>query len=288
MKRILVASDLSGRSDRALKRALALARQNQSVLCLLHVVDDDGPPSLIEEISRCAGEALREALARLGGNRLDPAPVALVRRGDPFRAIIDEADRRDVDLVVMGSHRKRLLRDVFTGTTVERVMRLGRRPVLMVNRDGDAPYSRVLAAVDRTQASADALLAARRLGLLDPARDAVVHAFMPLAEGMMFYAGIDRERIDDQISSGAARARAAIVDFLYEHGFGAMSKLVLVEKGTPFEAIGTAIRKRRSELLVIGTRGHEGMARIMLGSVADEVLRKAGCDVLAVAPAPED
>jgi nucleotide-binding universal stress UspA family protein len=34
----------------------------------------------------------------------------------------------------MGAHRKRILRDVFIGTTIERVMRTGRHPVLMVNR----------------------------------------------------------------------------------------------------------------------------------------------------------
>jgi len=284
MKRILIASDLSERSQRALQRAISLAKQFGSRLSVLHVVEDDQPQALIDEESRATEATLRDDLHRAALDELTPVPTVSVVAGDPFRAIADEANRLKADLIVMGSHRKRLLGDIFTGTTIERVMRLGGRPVLMVNREDDAPYSKVLAAVDLSEASAHALQAAQDLRLLDPDRHAVVHGFIPLGEGMMYYAGVERERVDEHVAVSASQARTAITSFLRDNGFGRLSNLLLIEKGTPFEAIGAGIHQLQPELLVIGTHGYGGLKRILLGSVADEVLRRVECDILAVPP----
>jgi nucleotide-binding universal stress UspA family protein len=284
MKRILVASDLSKRSRRAIRRAVALARQFGCELIALHVADDDRPEELIAAEFRSAEAAMREHLDAAGSGGLAPEPVIVTRAGDPFKVISEEADRVEADLIVMGAHRKRLLGDVFTGTTIERVMRLGSRPVLMVNRDGENPYRQVLAAVDLSEASAHALRTARSLGLLDPAHAAAVHGFMPLGEGMMYYANVDQKRIDEHVAVSASEARAALGGFLRDNGFADMTDVLFVEKGGPHEAIEIGVSKFRPELLVIGTRGHSGVKRILLGSVADQVLRRIDTDILAVPP----
>ena len=67
----------------------------------------------------------------------------------------------------MGAHRKQLLRDIFVGTTIERVVRTGPCPVLMVNNEAAHSYSRVLAAVDMSDISAHAVQSARALGFFD-------------------------------------------------------------------------------------------------------------------------
>jgi universal stress protein E len=184
----------------------------------------------------------------------------------------------------MGAHRKRLLGDVFTGTTIERVMRVGGRPVLMVNADSDTPYGNVLAAVDLSDASANAVRTARRLGLLDPVRAAAVHGFVPLGEGMMYYAGVERERVDEHVAVSASEARVAVGAFLRDAGVGELVNVLLIEKGGPFEAIENGVATIRPDLVVIGTRGQSGLKRALLGSVASQVLRKIECDILAVPP----
>jgi universal stress protein E len=203
MKRILVASDLSQRSRRALRRAMALTRQFGWELSILYVADDDRPGALIAEECRGAEEALHELVEKLGAPSPPSAPSVITRVGDPFRVIVDEANAVQADLIVMGAHRKRLLGDVFTGTTIERVMRLGGRPVLMVNADSEAPYAKVAAAVDLSEASANALRTARKLGLLEPSSTAAVHAFTPIAEGHMHYAGIEGELIAEHVAASA-------------------------------------------------------------------------------------
>jgi universal stress protein E len=220
----------------------------------------------------------------MGGQNVLPVPSATVRVGNPFKVIVEEAKRLAADLVVMGAHRKRFLGDVFTGTTVERVMRVGDRPVLMVNRDAETPYRKPLAAVDLSDASANALRIASDLGLLETESAAVVHGFIPLAEGTMAYAGIDRERIAEHVAASAAEARSALNTFLRNSGFGDLANLSLIEKGTAFEAIDAAVKKMQADLVIIGTRGRGDIARALLGSVADQVLRGIKSDILAVPP----
>ena len=116
---ILTATDFSTRSHRALRRAGLLAQARNAELTLVHVVDDDQPKQLVEIESREAERILAEqisAMAELRGARCRPLVVA----GDPFDGILRSAASIGADLIVMGAHRKQLLRDIFVGTTVER------------------------------------------------------------------------------------------------------------------------------------------------------------------------
>ena len=57
---------------------------------------------------------------------------------------------------------------------------------------------------------------------------------------------------------------------------------VLVESGTPFSEIVRLARNEEVDLLVVGTHGHGAIAHMLLGSVAEKVVRKAPCPVLVV------
>jgi universal stress protein E len=144
---ILAATDLSTRSHRALRRAGLLAQANDAELTLVHVVDDDQPADLVEieirEVERILTEQIG-AVTELNGVHCRPAVIA----GDAFNGVLRTAESTRADLIVMGAHRKQLLLDIFVGTTIERVIRMGRYPVLMVNDTVERPYETALAAVD--------------------------------------------------------------------------------------------------------------------------------------------
>jgi universal stress protein A len=57
---------------------------------------------------------------------------------------------------------------------------------------------------------------------------------------------------------------------------------VRVEAGSPVEAILAAVRATGADLVVMGTHGRSGLTRLLLGSVAEEVLRRASCPVLTI------
>ncbi|MBI4444978.1 MAG: universal stress protein [Acidobacteria bacterium] len=61
-------------------------------------------------------------------------------------------------------------------------------------------------------------------------------------------------------------------------------KVVLV--GTPAEAISEFARQEQAQMIVVGTRGRSGLARVLLGSTAESVLRQAPCHVLVVKSVP--
>ncbi|MDG4892556.1 universal stress protein [Mesorhizobium sp. WSM4976] len=160
--KILATTDFSTRSQRALRRAGVLARDIAAEITLLHVVDDDQPSALVDLEKREALKYLEEqmvSIAELQGLKCDSAVVA----GDPFDGILKAAEARSIDLIVMGAHRKQLLRDIFVGTTIERVIRTGSYPVLMVNAEVEHSYNQVMAAVDMSMPSARASRRRRKL-----------------------------------------------------------------------------------------------------------------------------
>jgi nucleotide-binding universal stress UspA family protein len=281
---ILAATDFSTRSQRAVRRAGLLARDSGAGLTLVHVVDDDQPPDLVaiemREAERILGEQIG-AIAELRGAPSRPLVVA----GDPFDGILRAAASTAADLIVMGAHRKQLLRDILVGTTIERVIRTGPVPVLMVNGEVGQPYRTALAAVDLCEPSVKAIRTGMALGLPGGARLALVHAFLPLAKGMMLYSGLDRETIDGHVADERVRATNELTAFLKANGLDDHGQPVrVVEEGTPFEVISTAVKQVKPDVLIIGTHGRSSIAKALLGSVTEEVLRSLDVDILAVPP----
>src|SRR5688572_16149575 len=155
---ILAATDFSARSRRALRKAGLLAEARGAELTVVHVVDDDQPQDLIEIESREAERTLAGhigAMPERHAARCRPMVVA----GNPFDGILRSAASIGADLIVMGAHRKQFLRDIFVGTTIERVIRTGPYPVLMVNDEASGPgsYRNAVAAIDFSEPSANAV-----------------------------------------------------------------------------------------------------------------------------------
>jgi universal stress protein E len=286
LRRLLATTDFSARSELAAKRAALLCRQFAAELQLLHIVDDDQPANVIKQETGQA-TSLLQAMAAKVPNDSGKEPLILVKAGDPFQEIVQVAMDNRADLIVMGSHRRRILRDIFVGTTIERVMRTGQHPVLMVNTEPKSSYRRVVVAIDMSKASENALSTARLLGLLDGAYVSLVHAFEPLAKGMMIYANVEREKIEEHIAHEAFETRRKLIDFADNLQLGELQYDLRLAEGPTFRTIKHFVADEKPDLLVIGTRGLTGVKRILLGSVADAVLREIECDILAVPPRSE-
>ncbi|QRM35909.1 universal stress protein [Microvirga sp. VF16] len=280
---ILAATDFSTRSQRALRRAGLLARDSGAELTLVHVVDDDQPPDLVALQRREAERILSEQISAIAELSVLPSR-ALVVEGDPFDGILRAAASTGADLIVMGAHRKQLLRDIFVGTTIERVIRTGPFPVLMVNKEMDQPYRTALAPVDMSEPSVNAIRTGRALGLPSGARLALVHAFQPMAKGKMFYAGLSRDAIDGYVADERQRAAKELIAFLEANLLDDRGRSMSIEEGAPFEVISKATEQSKPDVLIIGTHGRTGIAKALLGSVTEEVLRSLDVDILAVPP----
>ena len=150
MKRILVAIDLSDVTAYMLDVASKLASQFKAKLYLVHVakvphtyVAHGGgaqfgfdPAYTVlsrDEIAhqlRDEHRELQEHGARIEDEGVQAA--ALLLPGDPVVKILEEADKLDVDLIVMGSHGHGAIYELLVGSVTEGVLRKARRPVLVV------------------------------------------------------------------------------------------------------------------------------------------------------------
>ena len=277
---ILATTDFSTRSQRAVRRAGLLAQASGAKVTLLHVVDDDQPQDLVEVERREAERIIAEqisAIAELQGVNCRPMVVS----GDPFDGILRASAALKAELIVMGAHRKQLLRDIFVGTTVERVIRTGPYPVLMVNSEAKVPYRMVLAPIDLSEPSANAVRVARATELTEGTHGSFLYAFAPVA---MARASLDRATIAEYTASERRKAAEELAAFLVEHQLADIRWSLCVDEGGAFEVISRAVEGTRPDLLVIGTHGRGGLAKVLLGSVTEEALRSLNVDILAVPP----
>jgi nucleotide-binding universal stress UspA family protein len=59
---------------------------------------------------------------------------------------------------------------------------------------------------------------------------------------------------------------------------------LLLEQGSVWDALARVVQREKIDLLVLGTHGRGGLKKLVLGSVAEEVLRLAPCPVLTIGP----
>lgn len=278
MKDILIATDLSPPSARALGGAIRLAARFRARLTVLYVIGDWLPDDVADALRLRAEQTVRAQLAADSSAAGLDADVEIVA-GDPFAEILSHAWRRRADLIVMGMHRK-ALRDLFRGTTVERVVRRGDVPVLVVKDEPTKPYHRVLVAVDFSIGSRRALELALRL--VPDGEFHVLHAYE-----VPFAGFLTDPRTHEQVATERARQLAEIVDDEVRTFLGQFSELrtrchLILERGEAQEVLARVVGQVHPDLLALGTHGRTGMARALIGSVAEEVLANPPCDVVAV------
>lgn len=280
MKRILAASDLSPGSDRAVARAVLLARRHQAKLRVMHIVDDELPAAIADRQKQDAEAALLRMVRSLAGEPLSIAFEVDVRLGAHDEAIIDSAERLDADLVVIGRHRRDVLLDLFRGSTGERIIRFGSRPVLVVNDRPEHDYGSLLVAVDFSAPCRNALEVACQLAPQADLR--LVHAFDIPFRGLLFggtpmdqLAKKHQQQFLDMVQSQTR-------DFVATFSRPLDASRMIVREGAPVEVVLAAVEATRPDLLVAGTHGRSGLGRALLGSVAEALLARAPCDVLAV------
>ncbi len=261
---LLVALDFSTAGDAVLERVARLPVTRGAVITLFHAV---ATPDAAEDEAR---RALAAGAARLSA--AVPAGVTVATalgQGSPFVEIIRRARQERAELVVLGRHGTRRFADALIGSTVERVLRKGDVPVLIV---GDAPpvgtYGKPMVAIDLSETSRRALALALRL--VDPATETVdiVHAW-------------DARTAGDPLE----REGTALSTFLADFADAGVRWRPTVGQGDARAVILAEAARSGTDLIALGTHGRSILTHVLLGSVAEAVARAATCDVL-VAHAP--
>lgn len=283
MQNVLCATDFSERSDRALRRAVVVAREAGALLNLVHVVDDDRPRRFVDHEAAEARLLLRQQVATLRTADAVEAEFDVIL-ADPFEGIVRATERQNPKLLVLGPHRRQILRDVFVGTTAERAIRKVACPVLTANSPPVGPYRHVLLTTDLSPASASALRRYLELGLFTGARHSILTVFDVLALWPVMSDTLPKEDRDYHVDIQAAEARRKLGTFAAELNAPAMQAFVRHGETTEANDILKMAEQVQADLVVMATLGKSALARMMLGSVTQQVLQAATIDVLTLPP----
>ncbi|ART81316.1 universal stress protein UspA [Oceanisphaera profunda] len=283
MKTLLAAIDLESGSTVVVKRAVELAARLQAKLHLVHVVDD--ALTLYEpmvEISvrhrlKQAAETALQSLFELLPAELKAHSCYQVILGKPHQALAKYISQSHADLLIVGRHHIEPLRDLFVGTTAERLLRHCDIPLLMVSTDSVEPYLQVMAATDFSRSSHHALQAG--LWLAPEAKVKLVHVCDPPFMGFVRY---DQDDLDTLLAEKKARLEQEVASemayFLADDDQSRIESQVLT--GNAQQRLTEAVDLHRPQLLVLGTHGRQGISRLLIGSVATAFLSNLPCDVL--------
>ena len=295
IKRILFATDFSRWAQRAEDYACALACSWRASLTVLSVAEF--PPGLNPDYSvnqQYLADLLKHASSQLvdlkgRAERRGIAVTTRVATGIPSEEVITAARAEDSDLLVVGTRGKTGLAHVLLGSTAERVIRGAPCPVLAVRMEHadieqeegalsrPVTLERILVPVDFSDCSLDALEYAVVVAQQSKASLMLLHVLEPVSYGLDFTLSHIRTR---------EQVRESWTKRLEELAFSHQHSNVPVESrlrgGLPADSILDSAQTLPCDLIVMGTHGRRGISHTISGSVAEAVLRKAHCPVLAV------
>jgi len=282
-KRILVGVDCSDTSVRALDHALALAKTSDAAVTVFHAFGDVLASAVdVEAEERRAGDAL-DAILKSRVNVGDEVKTVM-KWIDPAVGILQATANAWADLIVLGTHGRRGLSRAFLGSVAERVVRESSQPVLLIRALGEgekAPSESVtprklLVATDFADASKRALAEAVELAQQIDASITLVHAY-----ANPVYAASDAVLVTaDMLGEVLRSAKYAMQLAVDEYVTAKVPILTDLREAPAAPAILEAADKAEADWIVVGTRGRSGVGRLVLGSVAEDVIRRSTRPVL--------
>ena len=287
-KNILAAVGEFPQDDDVLMRAAEIALIHKATLTVLHVIEfpedfELATPEVVrlqQEAKREAREMIKAAIDRTAPD-VEKADI-LVEIGASAAALIKHCETFAPDLIVVRSHQRQSILAKLIGSTADRVIRGASAPVLIVKRPVKEPYQRALLATDGREGGAEAL---NYLANLLP--DAALHimqvvTILPQLKQSLISAGVGQAAIDSHRAALIRRAKENLKKLA--NGVTGRAVTTRIATGGPGNALTNATRSPKTDLITVGPGRSSLLRRALIGSVTQQVIRDAACDVLVWRP----
>jgi nucleotide-binding universal stress UspA family protein len=269
-KTIVVATDLSDATSSALRYAQAVARQHQSALVLVHVIDPLGyafPGGLPSSVA--GDQAARQEFARIEEEtrRQGIATRSVFETGIVCERILQAVNDHHADLLVLGTRGKTGAGRVALGTVARQLLAKAPCPILAVSPDAETSlhwagqWRRVLAATDFSAASLAALTFAHR----------VTHAQL---------LALHVTRCENEATCSHCLERLRFLAPFNESHTVPVDHVV--SSGDSGQVIASYARKFHADLVVLGSPANELTEKDFPSSTVLEVISNVTCPVLCV------
>src|SRR6516162_8582140 len=303
IQNIIVPIDFSKMSVRAVEIAKQLARRFGASIHLAHVrhlnyaTDLVAPAPPIVPFSFMPYEqngertALKELKKVAGECGVSSATCDVLGGAPPFDEICRLAQTVPADLVVMPTHGRTGLKHVFLGSTAERVVQHSSCPVLVTrgnpaqsNNGSRFRIKTILVPVDFSSCSREGLRYAIAFASEFGAKIILLHAtylgYVYSCEGTAIY---DIPGLQKAARKTAERKMRELVRSV---NFGAVKYETVFTEGLPVLDICAFAKDHNADLITTSTHGFTGFTHVLIGSVAEQVVRHAPCSVLVVPSHP--
>lgn len=268
IKRILFATDGSDYSAGAQRVAIDLAKRCGAKMSVMTIVltsqdlEGVGTHGIQEQLEKEA-QARLDAVAEAARAQDVACDLQLAYGDEPHAEIVAMARELGPDLIVLGRRGKRGLARMMVGHATAHVAGNAPCNVLMVPRLGQTWRKRILLATD---GSAHSRAAAEAAGAV------AKQCGLPLTVVSATTASHSESR-----KAEAHAAVAAVAATLEQSGVTCDST---VAEGRPDEVVVETAASRGADLIVVGSHGRTGLARLFLGSISERIMGQAQCPVL--------
>jgi nucleotide-binding universal stress UspA family protein len=293
VRMILVATDHSERARHAEVRAEMLGSElNADTVEVMSARYVKTVPTALpaETVTlQGAGAALRETLATVPTLFLrcaDSADSRTPRASISPAAIVERANETAADLTVVAGKPASFFAGIASRFRNEELIRISERPVLLVNREPEKAYKKVLVGIDFSPESWNAARVA--LAVAPAAQFTFLHVFRVIDEGIMLAHGVSINTIHGYRMQAREAARLRLNSFI--EALGPRRQLIsrALECGMPAPIIHGHAQEIHADLVVVGKHGKSRFIDLFLGSVTEHLIDYSHCDLLVTTAARED
>lgn len=299
---LLVPLDGSQEGEQALPVAQMIAAQQRAAVHLVHVhtpndpISIEGMPVLDAQLHSLGSQHEHTYLDRIAQPLRADASLVLttaVLDHPVAPALLRYAGENDIDLLLLTSHGHGGFVPAWLGSVADALVRNSHLPVLLVRPTNDVAQppsmEQILVPLDGSATSEQVLPWALALGQPASALFTLLHVVNPSARSEL---QIDwPEDADDVVEIAQQRIRAAerylhiVAERLRGEGAKVETRIVIERQAAT--AILDEAQNGQNTLIALATHGRSGVARLLLGSVADKIVRGASVPVLVYRPQDE-
>jgi nucleotide-binding universal stress UspA family protein len=292
-ERILFVNDTGVNTEPAFRRAVRLAVANGAQLTVIDVGKElprsmDNLQKAFNKINENQRHELAD-MARADGIEIGMrAPVGIV-----FIEVIKEVMQGGHDLVIKSAEGRGGLSGMLFGSVDLHLLRKCPCPVWIIKPSKRKHFARILAAVDPDPSEPDnaglnkqILELASSLAAREHSELHILHTWYFTYESTLRSGRfkVSQAEVDRMVRGTRKRHKLWLDDLLARHDFQDLTVKVHLLKGDPGDLIPVTARKKRVELIVMGTVARTGIPGFIIGNSAEKALNAVDCSVLAVKP----
>ena len=285
LEKLLLSTDGSEFSEGAVREAVKLAKIGSSKLFVLSVIETNPEfevlaPQIVEKEEEQTRDRLEQVKSKAAKEGVECEIIAR-HTESPFQAIIEEAEKKQADMIIMGRRGRTGIRRLLMGSVTAKVIGYSPCNVLVVPRLAEIKYEKILVATDGSKYSAaaasEAIGIAKRCGA-----ELFIISVVPTETASPFdivHSEMQHEMIAQKEFRDGEKNVNDLLVIAKQEGVKVEGHII---QGRPYEAIVENAREKGADLIVMGSHGRTGMERLLMGSVTERVVGNADCSVLVV------